>query len=135
VGCYCLLSQCFILRFIFTSDFQMRSMSALSNRRYLRICFGPSFSFNFGSFVSVLLHGLHTDTSRVENSAQDSSYKLSFKITWRKRICVQGAVPIRPCPGNTNKRERLSTVDLLNKVACFVKEDKMFVISKTADIN
>jgi hypothetical protein len=35
----------------------------------------------------------------------------------------------------TQGKGRLSTVDLLHEAACFVKEFKMFAISKAADLN
>jgi len=37
--------------------------------------------------------------------------------------------------GNTNGRGRLSTVDLLIKVACFVKKEIMLALSKAIDKN
>jgi hypothetical protein len=37
--------------------------------------------------------------------------------------------------GNTNLRGRLSTVDLLIKVASFVKKQIIFTFSKIADVN
>ncbi len=37
--------------------------------------------------------------------------------------------------GNTNRRERLSTVDLIIKATRFVKKYIMFAISKVADLN
>jgi hypothetical protein len=37
--------------------------------------------------------------------------------------------------GNTNRGERLSTVDLHIKVPCFLKNLIMFALSKAADIN
>ncbi len=37
--------------------------------------------------------------------------------------------------GNTNWKGELSTVDLLNKVACFVRKQIMFSTSKAADLN
>jgi hypothetical protein len=37
--------------------------------------------------------------------------------------------------GNTNRSGRLSTVDLLINVACFVKNKIMLAISKAADLN
>ncbi len=37
--------------------------------------------------------------------------------------------------GNSNRRGRLSTVDLLIKVACFVKQQVMSALSKAADLN
>jgi hypothetical protein len=40
-------------------------------------------------------------------------------------------------PGKTSRRGRLSTVDLLMKVACFVKKKRRikFSIEKAADLN
>jgi hypothetical protein len=38
-------------------------------------------------------------------------------------------------PGNTNYRERLSTIDLLIKVACFVEKVKTLSLLKGADLN
>ncbi len=46
----------------------------------------------------------------------------------------QEEIPIQ-LPGNTNCRGGVSTVDLLIKVACFVKKYIVFVISKAADPN
>ncbi len=37
-------------------------------------------------------------------------------------------------PGNTNRRGRVGTVDLLIKVACFVKKI-MLAVSKATDLN
>jgi hypothetical protein len=37
--------------------------------------------------------------------------------------------------GTLTEKERLSTVDLLNKVACFVKKSIMLAISKGANLN
>jgi hypothetical protein len=43
---------------------------------------------------------------------------------------------IKACtlPGNTNSRGRLNTVDLLTRVACFVKKKIIFSISKGAEL-
>ncbi len=38
-------------------------------------------------------------------------------------------------PGNTYRREKLSTIDLLLKVACFVKVLTMFTILKATHLN
>jgi hypothetical protein len=37
--------------------------------------------------------------------------------------------------GNTNWRRKVSMVDLLNMVVCFIKKYIMLVISKAADLN
>jgi hypothetical protein len=37
-------------------------------------------------------------------------------------------------PGNTNLRGKLSTVDLLTKIACFVKKKIMLAISKVDEL-
>jgi hypothetical protein len=37
--------------------------------------------------------------------------------------------------GNTNKRGKLSTVDLLNNKACFVKKEKNIFNAKGADLS
>ncbi len=47
--------------------------SAISNGREPRSCLGRVFNIKLGSFVSIVLHP-HTPTSRVENSAQVSSF-------------------------------------------------------------
>jgi len=39
------------------------------------------------------------------------------------------------CPGNTNLRGRFGTVDLLSKLACFIKHLKIFSSKKVADLN
>jgi hypothetical protein len=37
--------------------------------------------------------------------------------------------------GNINKRGRLSTIDVLNKIAFFIRKKKMLSLIKEADLN
>jgi hypothetical protein len=42
--------------------------------------------------------------------------------------CVQQNQLFFPQPGNSYRRGRLSTVDLLDKIACFVKKTNIFSV-------
>jgi hypothetical protein len=54
-------------------------------------------------------------------------YKTPLKLNSMERL--------KTVAGNTNLGVRLSTVDLLTKVACFVKNEIIFSIEKGADLN
>ncbi len=48
-------------------------------------------------------------------------------LTWKPGMSDQ--------PGNSYWRERLSTVDLLIKMGCFVKKENLVPVWKAADLN
>ncbi len=59
------------------------------------------------------MHGMHAATSKVENSTQGSSCKLKFvnsSINYDQETLTESG--------------RISTIDLLIKICCFVKKDK-----------
>jgi hypothetical protein len=72
-------------------------------------CFGQVFDSMLGSFAYLKknLSWKHMPPSKVKTSTQDLSYQFKF---------VHG-------PWNTNWGGRISTVDLLIKVACYVKHN------------
>ncbi len=66
-----------------------------------------------------------TDTLMRRSAVLSLPLKLVFlvdELVWNKLEVVINMILIRAIPGKTNKKGRFDTVDLLVKVACFVKK-------------
>ncbi len=82
-------------------------------------------------------HWLSIQRCHSQRRQQDCLYFLGLigGTTNRSQIyCAAQGAKVRKA-GNTNWRGRFSKVDLLTRVACFVKKWIMFSISKVADLN
>ncbi len=69
------------------------------------------------------------------NSWRGRNVIISKVVKSKVIISIVVVLSVRVKAGNTNRRGRLSTVDLLTKVACFVKKQIMLAISKAAGLN
>ncbi len=60
---------------------------------------------------------------------------IDILFIFRPQLDVHGGLAFMFCQGTLNEGERPSTVNLLIRVACFVKKKIMLTFSKAADLN